>query len=110
MSTHFCTVCDNMLSYASEHEKTIKKCRVCSETFDISPEDTLRYQKNKSGDIATREVELMSAERDPTNKKIRCECKKCGHGFARMVRTADLKTYVKCIKCGIINPYLNELF
>lgn len=107
---NFCKTCHNLLTFDSDGDRTVKKCRMCNKTFETTAVDSLRYQKNKKGDISTREFELSNAEKDPVNKKIVCLCKTCGHGFARMIRTSDMQTFVKCIQCAKIDPYQDSLF
>jgi len=51
---------------------------------------------------------MLNFAKNVTNKKIARKCRKCGNGFARILRNADMTTYIMCIKCSDLRIWEDE--
>ena len=100
----FCNFCDKLLSPSFANETLSFKCDLCLVSFPATPEDSLRKERIKEGNVMVYEKILNKAVDDPASLKaeIKCINKKCDSNIVKQVRVGDdMRLYNICVKCRV---------
>jgi DNA-directed RNA polymerase subunit M/transcription elongation factor TFIIS len=98
---HFCDICENLIE-ADVKNNTLKfVCMTCHTIYKAEPDDSLRYEETRGGNLVIFETILHKARQDPVGLKIHKQCPKCKHHLAKPVRLGDeLRLINICESCS----------
>ena len=98
--SRFCKNCNNLLVVDLANDSLSFNCMSCLSEYNSEPNDSLRYEDVKTGNLFIFSKILDNAHRDPVNLKAKKQCKKCKHEFAKQVRLGEsLRLINICEKC-----------
>lgn len=100
--TKFCKICDNLLVATFNNDDLYFKCMMCHISYDLEPEDTLRYEFIKESNVMIYEKILNRAVDDPVVYKTYKKCidKKCkGELIKQMPVGEEMRLYNICTTC-----------
>jgi len=97
----FCQFCNNLLIPNIRDNALKFECKSCLSIYSSKPEDTLRYEEIKGGNILIYDKILSLAALDPVNPKVEIVCPKCSNNIAKQVRLGDdMRLINTCLKCN----------
>lgn len=101
MSKLFCNKCNNFKTEITTPSLCSFKCEHCNILFDITDEETIRYNKKKEINLMAHTTLLKNAGSDPVNPKVIKKCKKCKNNIVKQIRIGEnMKLINTCVKCG----------
>lgn len=98
---YFCDVCNHLLTDKVTETKIYYECTVCKKTFNVSPEDTLRFEQVFHNKSKTRKGAFMyTAAFDVSNPKVFKDCPKCSKSIVTSVVEGDDMVFTYLCTCG----------
>lgn len=98
--TYFCDNCNNLLDVITANESLTFKCMSCFTLYASNPDDSLRYEETKGGNLMIFQTILNEAINDSVNLKEYAPCPRCKFNIAKSVRLGDeLRLIHICEKC-----------
>jgi DNA-directed RNA polymerase subunit M/transcription elongation factor TFIIS len=98
---NFCENCNNLLEVTNTNDELLFKCMSCFSTYKSEPDDTLRYEETKTGNLIIFQTILNKASKDDMNIREFIACPKCKYNKAKRVRLgSELRLINICEKCN----------
>ncbi len=96
-----CEQCNNLLQPIYTNDEFFFECPTCKITYDVTPDDTMRFKKTDTGNIVMFKKIMKNAHKDSTFTKVEIDCTNCGKMvIARQTRVgSELSLLNKCTKC-----------
>ena len=96
----FCDICNNLLDISTTNDTLTFKCMSCFTTYKSEPDDSLRYEETKGGNLKIFQTILEEAVNDGNNLKKYVSCPMCKHHLSKSVRLGnELRLIHICEKC-----------
>lgn len=97
---HFCDKCNNLLDTSTTNDTLTFKCMSCFASYKSEPDDSLRYEETRGGNLKIFQTILKEAVNDGNNLKEYISCPKCKHHLSKSVRLGnELRLIHICEKC-----------
>ncbi len=98
----FCDKCNNLLTEITTINDYFLKCNKCQINYNITPDDTLKFESdNSNNDFSMYKNILSKAVDDETNPIVYNNCKKCNNNLIKQIRLGLNMTIVNtCMKCN----------
>lgn len=98
---YFCEICNNLLDINTYNDELTFKCMSCFTTYQSEPDDSLRYEETKTGNLIIFQTILNKAVKDNVTTRAYMQCPKCKHNKAKLVRLGEeLRLINICEKCN----------
>jgi DNA-directed RNA polymerase subunit M/transcription elongation factor TFIIS len=96
----FCKTCNNLLQAYTDSDELVFKCMSCYNIYKSDPDDSLRYEETKCGNLVIFQTILNKAVKDNVNLRAYIPCPKCKYNKAKQVRLGnELRLINICEKC-----------
>tara|TARA_B100000900_G_C20312064_1_gene606600 strand:- start:232 stop:555 length:324 start_codon:yes stop_codon:yes gene_type:complete len=100
-NTDFCKDCHNLLKKDIYDNKLKLHCYNCNKFYDINPEDTLIYFKDKLEDVSIYDNLILNIDKNPLCYRKEQYCQNCkDKTITKQIRIKDLKPVNYCMKCN----------
>jgi DNA-directed RNA polymerase subunit M/transcription elongation factor TFIIS len=98
---YFCDTCNNLLDVNTSNDELTFKCMSCFTSYKSEPDDSLRYEETKTGNLIIFQTILNKAVKDNVNIREYIPCPKCKNTKTKRVRLGDeLRLINICEKCN----------